>query len=142
MRQLVGREIARTSADSTGAFGGDVGGLAPFQLFMGDTPDIYVAAVDAPGNVSDVDGSGSNGAQAALVRDVAWTATMLGKVPGRVFPNPHGLDGRQAWTATLAQRGSKPITTPADAGRRDGVGASVRGAPHWLPARKIGRAHV
>ena len=135
---LVGREIARVAASVTGAFGGDVGDAAPFPLYMGDSPDVYVAAVDGAGNVSDADGDPSNGIQAALVRDVAWTATMLGKIPGRVFPNPHAFEGRQVWTPTLAQRGSKPASVPADVGRPDGTQASVRGAPHWLPARRYG----
>jgi hypothetical protein len=135
---LVGREIARATADGTGAFGGDVGDPSPFQLYMGDAPDLYVAAVDAAGNVSDADGDPSNGVQAALVRDVAWTATMNGKIPGRVFPNPHAFEGRQVWTATLGQRGSKPAPVPGDVGRWDGTQASVRGAPYWLPARRYG----
>jgi hypothetical protein len=135
---LVGREIGRVAADGTGAFGGDVGDASPFQLYMGDAPDLYVAAVDAAGNVSDADGDPSNGVQAALVRDVAWTATMNGKIPGRVFPNPHTFEGRQVWTATLGQRGSKPAAVPADVGRWDGTQASVRGAPYWLPSRRYG----
>jgi hypothetical protein len=132
---LVGREVARTWADANGAFGGDVGDPQPFQLYMGDSPDVYVAAVDAAGNVSDADGVAANGAQAALVRDVAWTATMHGKIAGRTFPNPHAFDGRQVWTTTLAQSGGVPVATPGDVSLQDGVRASVRGAPHWLPAR-------
>ncbi len=123
---LVGREIARVAASVTGAFGGDVGDAAPFPLYMGDSPDVYVAAVDGAGNVSDADGDPSNGVQAALVRDVAWTATMLGKIPGRVFPNPHAFEGRQVWTPTLAQRGSKPAANArrrGAPGRHAGVGA-------------------
>jgi len=135
---LIGREIGRVQADATGAFGGDVGSSSPFQLFMGDAPDVYVAAVDAAGNVSDADGVGSNGVQAARVHDVAWTATMQGKIPGRTFPNPHGFEGRQAWTATLAQNGSKPVSSPGDVGLVDSARASVRGAPYWLPARTYG----
>lgn len=135
---LVGREVARTWADATGAFGGDVGDPHPFPLYMGDSPDVYVAAVDGAGNVSDADGVAANGAQAALVRDVAWTATMIGKVPGRTFPNPHAFEARPVWTASLAQNGSAPVATPADVGLQDGVLASVRGAPHWLPARTYG----
>ncbi|HEX9243524.1 MAG TPA: hypothetical protein VF875_13865 [Anaeromyxobacter sp.] len=135
---LVGREVARTWADANGAFGGDVSDPSPFPLYMGDSPDVYVAAVDAAGNVSDADGSAANGRQAALVRDVAWTATMAGKVQGRTFPNPHGFEGRQVWTTTLAQLGETPIATPADVGLQDGVRASTRGAPHWLPARTYG----
>jgi hypothetical protein len=136
---LVGREIARATADGSGAFGGDVGDPTPFQLFMGDSPDVYVAAVDAAGNVSDADGDPSNGLQAALVRDVSWTATLQGKIPGRVFPNPHAFEGREVWTPTLAQEGGRPLSTPADVGRQDGARASVRGAPYWLPARRPGQ---
>ncbi|MFO0582268.1 MAG: hypothetical protein U0229_08355 [Anaeromyxobacter sp.] len=131
---LVGREIGRTTAAADGSFGGDLGDAAPFQLFMGDAPDLYVAAVDAAGNVSDADASAANGQQAALVRDVAWTATLQGKIPGRVFPNPHAFEGREVWTPTLWQFGAKPLATPAQVSRKDGTGASVRGAPSWEPA--------
>jgi len=132
---LVGREIARTTARADGSFGGDVGDATPFQLFMGDSPDVYVAAVDAAGNPSDANANAQDGLQAALVRDVAWTATLQGKIPGRVFPNPHGFEGREVWTPTLWQYGAKPLSTPAQVSRQDGAGASVRGAPYWQPAR-------
>lgn len=132
----VGREIARTTADPGGAFGGDAAAPTPFQLFMGDAPDLYVAAVDAAGNVSDADPV-TPGRQAALVRDVAWTATMGGKVPGRTVPNPHAFEGRQVWTPTLAQYSAAaiPVATPTDVALPDAARASVRGAPHWEPTR-------
>ena len=78
---------------------------------MGDAPDVYVASVDAAGNVSDEDGDPTNGLQAALVRDVAQRLREagMGDVPivvGGIVPAED--------VNVLKQCGASAVYTPKD----------------------------
>ncbi|MEQ9503457.1 MAG: kelch repeat-containing protein [Deltaproteobacteria bacterium] len=102
-------EIGRTEADSRGGF------LIP----IGADADVELVAIDAAGNQSG----------AAPVREVRWSATMRGKLPGDTAQNPHELVESRGSRPTLYQAGAQlgePLTD-ADLRRLDQVdGEGVR----------------
>lgn len=109
------REIGRATATGAGAFG-------PMALVPADRREVFVVAVDGAGNGSDA--SGAAGTQAVRVRDVSWTATLLGKVAGSTAENPHQLESRSRWLGALEQGASAEVTLPA----------STRGSLAWTLA--------
>ena len=68
------REAARADVRAGGAFG-------PVELDSTDLPTASVQTVDAAGNRSD----------RRTIRNGRWIATLGGKLPGSVYPNPHRL---------------------------------------------------
>ncbi|MEZ0310684.1 MAG: hypothetical protein ACAI38_02865 [Myxococcota bacterium] len=100
------------------------GGFAEVNLAEVDVPVLYVAAVDAAGNVSDANGNAADGAQAIAVRDAVWIATLSGKVENSTVANPHTVVTTPSFRATLAQdevRALEPVVDPP-------VGVRLRGA--------------
>jgi len=107
------------------------GAAAAIPLVPADRARVYVAAVDAAGNVSDAD-AGTAGAQAVQVRDVEWVATLAGKVALDTFSNPHRL---RAYGVLPAGTLSATAPEQSDFGRfarRDGLGLPLDGAGSWL----------
>jgi Galactose oxidase, central domain len=77
-------ELGRGAAATNGSF-------APISVGRADHVVVYVAAVDAAGNRSPL----------SDVRDIRWTATLDGKVPGSAIENPTRLVSTP-WLAPVA----------------------------------------
>jgi hypothetical protein len=128
----VGAEISRVAAGAYGTFGGGSTSSSPLLLRIADRPTVYLAAVDAAGNVSDDDATPGNGIQATQVRDVAWTASLVGKVQGSSFPNPHSFEARrQLVLDKLLQKDSVPSSEVQALGAIDGELAATSGSGSW-----------
>jgi len=78
-------EIGKTAASG--------GTFSEFELNRADRTEVYLAAYDNACNRSD----------AVKVRDVEWTATMGGKVPGDYYKNPHKFISKGFLEPTLEQ---------------------------------------
>lgn len=76
--------LGRATAGGDGQFRAELFGAALSTLSR-----VYAAVEDAEGNLSDA--SDAPGLQATAVEGARWTATMLGKIPGENYPNPHRL---------------------------------------------------
>lgn len=74
--------LGRSRADASGAFVCELDDVSASNAVIA-----FIAAADESDALSD--DSGDRGLQATRVDDTRWTATMLGKVPDRDFPNPH-----------------------------------------------------
>ena len=110
-------ELGRAAVNADGSF-------TEVDLAEVDVPVLYVATVDAAGNVSDANGNSAEGAQAVAVRDAVWIATLAGKVENSTVANPHRIVTTPAFRATLAQddvRALEPVLDPP-------VGERLRGA--------------
>jgi hypothetical protein len=109
------REVGRATATGGGAFS--------MTLIPADRREVFLVAVDGAGNASDAD-AGAAGTQAVRIRDVTWTASMMGKVAGSTTENPHRLEARSRWIGALEQGASVEA----------GVPASTRGSLGWTLA--------
>ncbi len=114
------------------------GSLAPIALDRLDRRAVFVAAVDAAGNLGDADGELGNGATAVAPRHISWLETLGGKVAGSRRENPHELFERRVFVPTLFQAAS-PEPAGVWALGIDGAGGSnvivSRGAGTW---RRLG----
>ena len=72
-------------------------GSARIPLAFGDRTTAWVACVDEAGNVS----------ESSEIRRGAWTATLVGRVPGESVANPH--------VATVTERAGVSLLSPSDA---------------------------
>jgi len=116
------RELGRTPASATGAFGGP-GGTARFALASGDLDRVYVRVADAGGNLS-------GGGAATLVRDVLWRASLGGKAAGDPLSNPHRAVTTPWLAPFLDQRFSAELGG-AGIGKVDGATAALAGGGSW-----------
>jgi hypothetical protein len=97
-------------------------GGALIELPVLDRPVVWVRAVDLACNRSPkVD-----------VKHVEWLATLLGKVPGRIFENPHRLVFRESFAQTVA---ATPWSTEVDLSRARGSGRPEWSLVGGLPLR-------
>jgi cysteine-rich repeat protein len=118
-------ELGRTVAGDDGSFGVEPCSDAAFQLSLLDVRHVYVAAVDAAGNVSDADPVLA-GVQASPVVDTIWSATMGDKVVGDILTNPHELERN----AAFAFRASESFQTSTDGSATTRVDAAVETVTH------------
>ncbi len=81
-------EIGKTAASG--------GTFSEFELNRSDRTEVYLAAYDNACNRSD----------AVKVRDVEWTATMGGKVPGSTWENPNSFEQCEWFSGPLLQSGA------------------------------------
>lgn len=112
-------ELGRGAAATNGSFG-------PVSIGRADHVVVYVAAVDAAGNRSPL----------ADVKDVQWTATLGGKVPGSMIENPTTLVSTP-WLAPVASQDPgiavEPDPASLDAVKlADGTGLTRAGEQRWL----------
>ncbi|MFT3914859.1 MAG: hypothetical protein QM704_12325 [Anaeromyxobacteraceae bacterium] len=145
--------IAMVAWDGPGAGAKEVGRHAPsaaqgpFAMQLGSDPaELYVSTLDRAGNES---------ARTRVV-DVAWTASLAGKVPGSTFENPHRLESRARFQGSLeqldgvqlagadvgVQGDGKSVTTSVASMFRPTAGLDVppvRIWPAWVadPARRV-----
>ncbi|MEZ4271446.1 MAG: hypothetical protein R3C68_08445 [Myxococcota bacterium] len=123
--------IDARSVRSDGSFGGDIDAAQPWALPIFDRPEIYVAAVDRAGNLSDNDANPSNGIQGTLVRNIVWTATLNHKVPGSNLDNPHSFETRQLFSDRLLQGASLPLSQVTRLAAADNLLTGVIGEGDW-----------
>jgi hypothetical protein len=89
-------ELGRTVAGERGEF------ILPLMVSRTEVPELYAASADARGALSD--SSTVAGLQAELVHRGEWSATLLGKIRGRNFPNPHRVVATPWSERSLVQR--------------------------------------
>ncbi|MEM6731181.1 MAG: hypothetical protein AAF658_06475, partial [Myxococcota bacterium] len=94
--------LASGESDGDGAFGTE----PELTLPESRSGEVFIAAVDGAGNVSDADGDPCNGAQATQMEAVRWSATLLGKQQFDTAANPHELE-TTAWLSDFVRRGSR-----------------------------------
>ncbi|MDF1563610.1 MAG: hypothetical protein P1V51_11235 [Deltaproteobacteria bacterium] len=135
-----GTVITSTAGDGSGGEMGRTpsgadGSIAAFSLIPTDRPELWLTFVDPAGNASDP----------ARVRDVIWTATLIGEIPQDPISNPNRFSalpddrsGPLAWDAL------HPIDHgDAELKAADGTGVLSTATPAWelrspgarLPAR-------
>lgn len=112
--------LARAPAQSDGSF-------APFSVSSADLEGFEVAAADPAGNLSDW----------VRVRDVEWVATLGGKEPGRLFPNPNRLELFTAHGPRLDRADGVERGEADGIARVDGLGPSVQGAASWISLNPV-----
>jgi hypothetical protein len=131
--RLVGKAGSTSGADLVVAWDAATSGLevargpiagGTFTLPLSSDPrELYVSTVDGAGNVS----------PRTRVVDVAWTASLAGKVAGSTFENPHRLDARRWSTPALAQ--ADAVEVGGTIGRAgDGLVATTDGASLYRAA--------
>jgi len=119
-------ELGRFEADGNGRFGTSDPSDNAEHLVRSDRPEIYLISVDLAGNE----------ATPVKVRDVTWTATMIGKVPGSTFENPHRLVLAERLHPTLQPTAESSRETSDDeltgvSERGDDLSAGYTGSPYW-----------
>lgn len=123
-------EIGRAAADDTGAFGEGSDPDRPLTLHRADRPVVYLGAVDAAGNASQVVGT----------RDVSWVSTMGQKVAGDLAGNPAVAEQVPAGRPVLLpdRLAAMEVAAPALLARADGQVVEARGpSARW---RRLGPA--
>jgi hypothetical protein len=99
-------------------------GAGGFDVALGADPaELYLSAVDPAGNES----------PRTRVVDVAWTASLGGKVPGSTFENPHRLVRRTFSTQSLAQADDVDVAGAALGLQGDGLVVATDGASTFKP---------
>ncbi len=99
-----GFEAGRGVASDAGAFN--------VELSAADRPAVWLSAVDGAGNAS----------ARVDVKEVTWTASLGGKVLGRLTENPHSAQVRPRFTQALDAPGATEVLFPATAAT----------APRWF----------
>jgi hypothetical protein len=112
--------LGETMVREDGSFGGDPAnpGATPLVLMPTDLPQVYLSTYDAAGNTA---------ATATPVRDVVWTASLRGKVPGSDLENPHRLLARP-WSIN---RRDQPDDAEVDLFDTAEQSATVAGGGRW-----------
>ena len=101
-----------------------------------DRQEVYIAAVNSVGNLSDAL-SGTTGIQAAQVKDIVWVVTMHDKVRDSTFENPHLYTYTGIFSPSLEQHPLYTLEMSEDGlydlGSIDGGGdAYARATGKWL----------
>ncbi|HEY3446155.1 MAG TPA: kelch repeat-containing protein [Myxococcales bacterium] len=125
-------ELGRTVAAQDGSF--------QLELMRTDRPVVWLVSFDAAGNPSPV----------VDVKDVAWTATLKDKVPGKEFENPHDYEIRPWFERRYRQPDARELTESEPIAARGGrtlvakgetsTGAWVRKSVGELYSRRFGHA--
>jgi hypothetical protein len=117
--------IGRETAGVDGSFSMPLGYADLKQL-----PQVFIAIEDGDGRLSDA--SEQPGLQASAVQDVSWTATMIGKIPGRAYPNPHELRAFAQTHGLLSENEAAAAAVNIEAlDAEDGRALVVSTTPVW-----------
>ncbi len=95
------------TANVIGSSDATVAGFGPLELDATDRAEVYIAAVDAAGNVSDASGTSGDGDDCTLVRDGVWRANLGDKLANSTLANPHRASVASALDESLVQESSR-----------------------------------